>query len=315
MNIKIKNCLGVSVILVLFILTSITFWYVYLSSKPKPSYAREFSVTGKSKMAAIPDIVQFSFTINSEINKELGDSETKKDTDKIIDFFKEHGVEDKDIKVKTSAIRASSKRPPGCDDYFSVNKDYIPKYIAELRQLKSDDISSLKIPELPTPNFSKEEPISKQKYDEYYKRCGKDKSVRIYNLTKNFEIKVREISKIESILVEILKSDLYKEYEYQPTITFIMSNAKEIQDKVRAEAILKAKEKAELIANQTGFKLGEPRFGKENIISPWLEDGDGMTGNISYEREEHYTSLGKYKYDPNLQEISISVELFYEVDN
>ncbi len=97
---KIKNYLGVVLILALLAVGYSSISYVSSYSKnANPSAYRSFSVTADSKVVAVPDVAQFSFSVITEGGKNLGDLQ-KQNTDKInkaISFLKDQGIDAKDI--------------------------------------------------------------------------------------------------------------------------------------------------------------------------------------------------------------------------
>lgn len=102
MNEKIKNYLGLAIIIVLFIFSFITWKYVDFYSKSiQPSSFRSFSVTADDKVVAIPDVAQFNFSVIVQGGKDIA-SLQKENTEKInkaIGFLKSQGINEKDIKT------------------------------------------------------------------------------------------------------------------------------------------------------------------------------------------------------------------------
>jgi len=104
MDEKIKNYLGIVVAVVL-----IAFGYAILSyantySKvAEPSSFRNFSVTGEGKVVAVPDVARFTFSVITEGGADLNalQKENTTKTNRAIDFIKQQGVEDKDIKTQS----------------------------------------------------------------------------------------------------------------------------------------------------------------------------------------------------------------------
>lgn len=101
MDTKIKNYLAISIILSLFVLASISFWYVSsFSESILPQ--RSFSVSGEGKVVTIPDVAEFSFTIVTEGGKNLANlqKENSEKANQIISFLKENDTDPKDIKTQ-----------------------------------------------------------------------------------------------------------------------------------------------------------------------------------------------------------------------
>lgn len=103
MNEKIKNYLGAVLIIVLLVLAfSAVFYVVNYSKIIDPSSFRSFAVSGEGKAAAIPDVAEFSFSVITQGGKNISDLQ-KENTDKsnkIIEFLKSNGIEDRDIKTE-----------------------------------------------------------------------------------------------------------------------------------------------------------------------------------------------------------------------
>lgn len=103
MDTKIKNYFGIAIIAVLFVFAFAAVSYVNSYSKSiQPSSFRSFSASGEDKITAIPDVAQFTFNIITEGGKEIAklQKENTEKTNKIINFVKASGVEDKDVKTQ-----------------------------------------------------------------------------------------------------------------------------------------------------------------------------------------------------------------------
>ncbi|MDD5145774.1 MAG: SIMPL domain-containing protein [Candidatus Pacebacteria bacterium] len=102
MDNKIKNYLGIAIVVAIFVFAAGYLSYVGTYSKSiQPSSYRSFSVSGEGKITVIPDIAQFTFSIITEGGKDivsLQKDNTDK-TNKAIDFLKAQGIEAKDIKT------------------------------------------------------------------------------------------------------------------------------------------------------------------------------------------------------------------------
>lgn len=103
MNDKIKNALGIVIILFLLILSyagvAITRSY---SKATQPTAYRSFTVSAEGKAVSIPDIAEFNFSVISEGGKNIATLQ-KTNTDKVnkaIDYLKQQGIDKKDIKTE-----------------------------------------------------------------------------------------------------------------------------------------------------------------------------------------------------------------------
>lgn len=107
MNNKIKNYLGVAIIIVLLILAYTAVSYVKTYSQSiQPSSFRSFSVSAEGKVVAVPDVAQFSFGVKTEGGLNIADLQTEntKKVNEAINFVKSNGVDSKDIKTANYSL-------------------------------------------------------------------------------------------------------------------------------------------------------------------------------------------------------------------
>lgn len=103
MDTKIKNYLGTSVVIVLFIFAYAAFSYTRSFSRSiEPSAFRSFSASGEGKVVAIPDVAQFTFSVITQGGKDISllMKENTEKVNKAIGFLKSEGIEAKDIKTQ-----------------------------------------------------------------------------------------------------------------------------------------------------------------------------------------------------------------------
>jgi len=108
MNEKIKNYLGIVIIITLiaFVLFSFIFVIYYAKSIKQPLFDRTFGVTAEGKAVSVPDVAEFNFSVLTQGGKDIGKLQ-KENTDKankIIEFLKSNGIEDKDIKTQNYSV-------------------------------------------------------------------------------------------------------------------------------------------------------------------------------------------------------------------
>lgn len=99
---KIKNYLGIAIVLAIFLFAVGYLSYVNTYSKSiQPSSFRSFSVTGEGKVTAIPDIAQFTFSVITQGGKDIAalQKENTDKTNKAITFLKAQNIDAKDIKT------------------------------------------------------------------------------------------------------------------------------------------------------------------------------------------------------------------------
>lgn len=145
MDKKIKNHLGIGALvsMVILAISSLIFAKIY-SKSIEPSSYRSFSVSGEGKIAAIPDVAQFSFSVITEGGKDIAaiQQENTRDTNRAIALLKDNGVEGKDIKTASYNLQPRYQ-------YFScpVNKNSTAKPCppAEIVGYSISQIVSVKI--------------------------------------------------------------------------------------------------------------------------------------------------------------------------
>jgi len=107
MNIKIKDYIGVLVVVTLAVISYATLSYVNTYAKiAEPATFRSFSVSGEGKIVAVPDIAQFNFSVVTEGGADLNQLQTNNtaSVNRSIDFVKNKGVPEEDIKTQSYNI-------------------------------------------------------------------------------------------------------------------------------------------------------------------------------------------------------------------
>ncbi len=107
MDQKIKNYLGVAIIVAVLALGYSALSYVYTFSRSaEPSSYRSFSVSGEGKVVTVPDVARFTFTVLTQGGPDLGALQ-KDNTEKVngsLAFIKSKGVQEKDIKTAEYSV-------------------------------------------------------------------------------------------------------------------------------------------------------------------------------------------------------------------
>ncbi len=100
---KIKNYLGIAIIISVLIVGFSAFGYVRTYSKSvEPSSFRSFTVSGEGRVVAKPDIARFTWSLITEGGTDLATLQTQ-NTEKsnaIINFLKEQDIDEKDIRTE-----------------------------------------------------------------------------------------------------------------------------------------------------------------------------------------------------------------------
>lgn len=107
MSEKIKNYLGVAIIITILGLAVAALMYVnsYVKNS-EPASFRSFAVSGEGKSVGVPDVAEFTFSVITEGGKDVA-SLQKQNTEKvnkILAFIKASGVEAKDIKTQNYSV-------------------------------------------------------------------------------------------------------------------------------------------------------------------------------------------------------------------
>ncbi len=104
---KIKNYLGVSLIIVAVVFSYAAIRYTESYSDSVGIGAPSFSVNGEGKVTVIPDIGQFSFNVITEGGENLADlqQENVSDVNKVMDFLKSKDISEEDIKTLSYNVR------------------------------------------------------------------------------------------------------------------------------------------------------------------------------------------------------------------
>ena len=103
MDIKIRNYLGIALIVAVLVVALAAFNFSYSYSRSvDPLTAPNIRVTGEGKAIAVPDIAQFSFSVITEGNniQQIQGDNVKK-INQAIDYLKSEGVAKEDIETKS----------------------------------------------------------------------------------------------------------------------------------------------------------------------------------------------------------------------
>ncbi len=123
---KIKNILGVSIIVALIAVAYGVISYAGSFSRQIDFSAPRLTVSGEAKVVAIPDVATFSFGVVTEGGEDVAilQKENAKKANSIIKFIKSSGVDDKDIKTANYSIQPRYQ-------YYKCGPSALPKADAE----------------------------------------------------------------------------------------------------------------------------------------------------------------------------------------
>ncbi|MDE2019266.1 MAG: SIMPL domain-containing protein [Patescibacteria group bacterium] len=270
MNQNIKNVLGVAIII-----TVLLVGYAAISGvnsygeSIQPSSFRSFVATGEGKATAIPDVAEFSFQVITEGGSNIASLQTQNtaSVNKAIAFVKSQGVADKDIQTQ----------------YYNIN----PRY---------QTYNCRTIPE--TAGTGAVSPSNVQP-------CPPS-SIVGYTITQSIDVKMRDFSKIGSIMNGIVSAGANQ----VGSLSFTMDDPSSVQNQARANAIANAKAQAAVIAQAGGFKIGRLLSVQENNPYPIYAKAYGMGGGAAMESA---VAAPAPAIQPGSQEISETVTLQYEI--
>ncbi len=227
----IKNLLGIALVISVLAIGYAAVNYVnYYGKAIKPSSFRNFSVTAKAKVSAIPDVAEFNFQVINEGNKDL--ASIQKDntniSNKLINFLTTQGVAKQDIKTNSYNV---SPRYQTSNCKISV------------KPLNSDKTNIL--------------------INSSQQTCPPP-SIVGYTITQSINVKIHDFSKIGNIMSGLIKNGANK----VGSLSFTINDLSKLQDEARTKAIAKAEIKAKSIAKAGGFTVGRLLNIQENSPYP-----------------------------------------------
>ncbi len=129
-----------------------------------------------------------------------------------------------------------------------------------------------------------------------------------YEVYQAVSLKIRDLE----IIGDVISKTTEKGANQVGNITFTIDDEYELKNTARELAIEKAKEKAELIASQTGMKLGKIKGVHENSYAPI-----GIYDYSNARQEMAYDGLGSSAPSPSIEagqnEVKVEVTLVYEI--
>ena len=126
-----------------------------------------------------------------------------------------------------------------------------------------------------------------------------------YTVQQTVSVKVRDFSKVGSLLSEVVQSGANSVSQ----LSFTLDDPTEVQNQARAEAIQKAKDKAKSIAKAGRFDLGR-------LLS--IEEGEGYYPVYKYglggAESMAMDAAPAPTIQPGSQDIQVTVTLRYEIE-
>lgn len=129
-----------------------------------------------------------------------------------------------------------------------------------------------------------------------------------YEVSQNVNVKVRDLDKIGEVIAKTTEQGANQ----IGNVSFTIDDEYELKNQARELAIEKAKEKANLMAEQTGMKLGKVKSVYENV-----DNYSPMPMYANAKMESSADAMGGGLASPSIQtgqnEIRVEVTLTYEV--
>lgn len=129
-----------------------------------------------------------------------------------------------------------------------------------------------------------------------------------YTITQTVSVKIRDFTKIGDVLGNVIKNGANSVSQ----LTFTIDDPTKVQDIARAEAITKAKAKAEMVAKAGGFNVGKLLSIYENNEPMPTYNYGGMGGGGPM--MEKAMAVPAPTIEPGSKETNITVTLTYEIE-
>jgi uncharacterized protein len=291
MNSTIKNAaIGVGAVAVLVFAYAAVSYVNSYGKSIQPSSFRSFSVTAEGKTVSIPDVAAFSFTVITEGGIDLAALQTKntESMNNAIDFVKGQGVEVKDIKTSYYNVN------PRYENYSCYDAPVNVSYPERTTVSSGSSSSGVVAP-----------PAAPVAPGKTVKTCPPPAIVG-YTITQSVGVKIRDFKKISGIMSGVVTNGANQ----VGSLSFTTDDPTAVQDTARAEAIAKAKVKAEAMAKAGGFRIGRLLGITDGGYSPYssYRSYDSSMG-LSAEAK----AVSAPTIEPGSQETTVNVTLQYEI--
>lgn len=202
--------------------------YSTIGENPLNSIQNVISVTGKSDMDVKPDVTTFSWSVESD-GKTINDAQSNAATinNKAIEFVKSKGIKEADI--KTLGLNTYPK-------YETSYKGCMTPQSGVTSVSSDGSVSSIaSMPSIMPP-------------------CNSESVISGYTTSLSVQVKVRDIDKNEKLVSELV-GGLGSVGVKASTPTNTVDDIEAYKRVVRNEAIIKARQEAEVLAKALGVKL------------------------------------------------------------
>jgi uncharacterized protein len=131
------------------------------------------------------------------------------------------------------------------------------------------------------------------------------RTLRAYVLTQEIRVKIRDFAKIG----EVLESSSSKGANIIGSLSFEVEDLEAVKQLARAQAIEKAKEKAQAIAKQAGIKLGKVINIYESYYGPYYDRVDGYGSS----KEIAPIAAAVPQIQPGEMEITSTINIVFKI--
>lgn len=264
--------IGVAVALLIFAFSAASYVRTYAKSI-EPATFRSFSVSGEGRVVAVPDIARFTFDVISEGGKDLGALQTA-NTQKVNAAI---------AFVKSKGVDAKDVKTEG----YNVE----PRYQNFVCQRQGMDF-----------------PGAPAIYPDTSSKVCPPPAIVGYTVRQTVSVKVRDFNVVGDVLSGVVQNGANSVSQ----LSFTIDDPTGVENEARAEAITKAKEKAEALAKAGGFRIGrllsiseggpQPYYGVEAFSKA---AGFGMGGDAA--------PAPAPTIEPGSQEVRVQMFLTYGI--
>jgi len=128
-----------------------------------------------------------------------------------------------------------------------------------------------------------------------------------YTVSQSAQVKIRDFSKISTLLSEVVD----KGANSVSQLSFTIDDLTELENEARADAIQKAKEKAQLIAKEGGFSVGRILEINENFYTPYAPRMEMAVSSYAMDED---MAMPAPTIEPGSQEITVQINIRYEIN-
>jgi hypothetical protein len=130
-----------------------------------------------------------------------------------------------------------------------------------------------------------------------------------YTVSQSAQVKIRDFGKISGLLQAVVE----KGANSVSQLSFIIDDPTDVENEARADAIQKAKDKADLIAKQAGFSVGRILEINENFYGiPYYAKSMEMSVS-SFDMAEGVSAPAP-AIEPGSQDVTVQVNIRYEIN-